>query len=116
GKFVTVSVCDRCRGEGTVIQDPCGECRGQGMVKGTKTLRVSIPAGVSDETQMRLSGEGEPGPRGGPAGHLYVVLHVQAHRYFRRQGNDQMLELPINVAQATLGTDVHLPRLEGGRG
>jgi molecular chaperone DnaJ len=113
GQFVNVSVCDRCRGEGTVIQDPCGECHGQGMVKGTKTLRVSIPAGVSDETQIRLTGEGEPGPRGGPPGHLYVVLHVQAHRYFRRQGNDLLLELPINVAQATLGTDVQVPLLEG---
>jgi molecular chaperone DnaJ len=114
GQFVNVSVCDRCRGEGSVITDPCTECRGQGQVKGTKTLRVSVPPGVSDNTQIRLSGEGEPGPRGGPPGHLYVVLHTQAHRYFRRQNNDLQLELPINVAQAALGTEVLIPLLEGG--
>src|SRR3954452_13170961 len=77
GQFVNVSICDRCRGEGTLVSDPCTECRGQGQVKGTKTLRLTVPAGVQDGTQMRLSSEGEPSPTGGPPGNLYVVLHVQ---------------------------------------
>jgi molecular chaperone DnaJ len=114
GQFVNVSVCDRCRGEGTLISDPCTECRGQGQVKGTRTLRVTIPPGITDGTQIRLTGEGEPGPRGGPSGHLYVVLHVKPHQYFRRQGDDLLLELPINVAQAALGAEVKAPLLEGG--
>lgn len=113
GQFVNVSICDRCRGEGTLVSDPCTDCKGQGHVRGTRTLRVGVPAGVSDGTQIRLTGEGEPGPRGGQPGHLYVVLHVQAHRYFRRQNNDLLLELPINVAQAALGAEVQIPLLEG---
>ncbi|SRR5579884_1048075 len=113
GQFVNVSVCSRCRGEGQLVFDPCTECHGQGVVRRQKTLRVTVPAGVSDGTQLRLSGEGEPGPNGGPPGHLYVVLHVQPHRFFRRQGNDLLLELPINVAQAALGAEVEVPLLEG---
>jgi molecular chaperone DnaJ len=113
GQMVNVSMCERCRGEGSLIQDPCKECRGQGMVRMTKTLRVSIPAGIDDQSQIRLSNEGEPGPRGGPPGHLYLVVHVQPHRYFRRQGNDLMVELPINVAQAALGDEVEIESLDG---
>src|SRR5581483_9067376 len=114
GQFVNVSVCDRCRGEGTLISDPCTACRGHGQTKGTKTLRLTIPAGVDDGTQIRLSGEGEPGPRGGPSGHLYVVLHVKPHEYYRRQGDDLLLEMPVNVAQAALGAEVQVPLLDGG--
>jgi molecular chaperone DnaJ len=113
GQMVNVSMCDRCRGEGTLVQDPCKECRGQGMVRTTKTLRVSIPAGIDDNSQIRLSNEGEPGPRGGPAGHLYLVIHVQPHRYFRRQGNDLLVELPINIAQAALGEELEIESLDG---
>jgi molecular chaperone DnaJ len=113
GQFVNVTLCDRCNGEGTVIADPCGECRGHGVVRATRTIRVSIPAGADDGLQIRLSGEGEAAPRGGVPGHLYVVLHVQPHRYFKRQGNDLVLEVPVNVAQATLGAEFRVPTLDG---
>ncbi|MCC6175499.1 MAG: molecular chaperone DnaJ [Chloroflexi bacterium] len=113
GQMVNVSMCDRCRGEGTIIQDPCAECRGQGVVRTTKTLRVQIPAGIDDNSQIRLSNEGEPGPRGGPPGHLFLMIHVQAHRYFHRQGNDLLVEIPINVAQATLGDEFDVESLDG---
>src|SRR6185369_9536449 len=76
GQMVNVSMCDRCRGEGNIIQDPCVECRGQGVVRVTRTLRVSIPAGIDDNSQIRLAAEGEPGPKGGPAGNLYLLVHV----------------------------------------
>jgi molecular chaperone DnaJ len=113
GQFVNVSVCDRCNGHGSMITNPCKECRGQGNVRATRTLRVAIPAGIDDESQIRLSSEGEPGPNGGPPGHLYVVIHVEPHRYFRRQNNDLLLELPINFAQAALGAEVEIPTLDG---
>ncbi len=113
GQFVNVTLCDRCNGEGQLIADPCLDCQGRGMSRGRKTLRVSIPAGADDGMQLRLSGEGEPGPRGGLPGHLYVVLHVQPHRYFKRQGNDLLLEVPINVTQAALGAEFRVPTLEG---
>ena len=113
GQMVNVSMCDRCRGEGTLIQDPCKECKGQGAVRTTRTLRVSIPPGIDDKSQIRLSNEGEPGPRGGPPGHLYLVIHVQPHRYFRRQGSDLVVELPINVAQAALGDELEIESLDG---
>ncbi|MFN8524495.1 MAG: molecular chaperone DnaJ [Chloroflexota bacterium] len=113
GQMVNVSMCDRCRGEGTLIQDPCKDCRGQGTVKVNKTLRVNIPAGIDDSSQIRLANEGEPGVRGGPPGHLFLVIHVEPHRFFRRQGNDLIMELPINVAQAALGAELEVPSLDG---
>jgi molecular chaperone DnaJ len=113
GQMVNVSMCDRCRGEGTLIEDPCTECKGQGMVRQTKSIRVTIPAGIDDGAQIRLSNEGEPGAHGGPPGHLYLVIHVQQHRYFRRQGNDLLVELPINVAQAALGDELEIESLDG---
>ncbi len=113
GQFVNVTLCDRCNGEGSVIADPCKECQGRGAVRARQTLRVAVPAGTDDGMQLRLSGEGEPAPRGGLAGHLYVVLHVQPHRYFKRQGNDLILEVPINVSQAALGAEFKVPTLDG---
>ncbi len=113
GQIVNVTMCDRCHGEGSVIANPCHDCSGRGVVRGNKTLRVSIPAGAEDGLQIRLSAEGEPAPRGGVPGNLYIVLHVQPHRYFKRQGNDLMIEVPINVAQATLGAEFKVPTLDG---
>ncbi|MBI2756330.1 MAG: molecular chaperone DnaJ [Chloroflexi bacterium] len=113
GQFVNVTLCDRCNGEGKVIPDPCTGCQGRGLVRGQRTLRVSIPPGADDGLQIRISGEGEAAPRGGIPGHLYVVLHVQPHRYFKRQGSDLMMEVPINVAQATLGTEFKVQGLDG---
>jgi molecular chaperone DnaJ len=113
GQFVNVSICDRCNGHGTLITDPCKDCRGQGTKRLTRTLQVTIPAGIDDESQIRLSGEGEPGPNSGPPGNLYLVVHVEPHRYFRRQGNDLLLDLSINVAQAALGDEIEIPTLDG---
>jgi len=108
-----VSLCDQCQGQGEVIVDPCRECRGQGQVRVTRTLRVTIPAGIDEGQQIRLAGEGEPGPHGGPPGNLYIFVHVEQHRYFRRQGHDILMDLPINFAQAALGDEVEIPTLDG---
>src|SRR5439155_19328197 len=111
GQFVNVSICDRCNGHGTVITDPCGECRGQGTVRVTRKLKVNIPAGIDDDSQIRLTGEGDPSPNSGPAGNLYLVIHVEPHRYLRRQGYDLMLDLPVNIAQVALGDEIEVPTL-----
>ena len=112
GQFVNVTLCDRCNGEGQVISDPCTECQGRGVVRAKQTVAVEVPPGADEGIQLRLTGQGEPAPRGGVAGHLYVVLHVQPHRFFKRQGNDLQLEMPINVAQATLGDEFSIPTLD----
>lgn len=113
GSFINVTTCPRCGGEGEIVTTPCGECRGQKQVRVTRTISVKVPAGVDNGTQIRLAGEGEPGVYGGPPGNLYVVLSVKPHRYFRRQDNNIILELAINVAQAALGDEVTVPTLEG---
>ena len=113
GQFVNVTLCDRCNGEGQIIAEPCTECQGRGVVRAKSTVAVEIPAGADEGIQLRLNGQGEPAPRGGVAGHLYVVLHVQPHRFFKRQGNDLLLEMPINVAQAALGDEFPVPTLDG---
>ena len=105
GQFVNVTLCDRCNGEGQIISDPCNDCQGRGVVRAKTTVAVDVPQGADEGIQLRLNGQGEPAPRGGVPGHLYVVLHVQPHRFFKRQGNDLLLEMPINVAQATLGDE-----------
>lgn len=112
GQFVNVNICDRCQGEGTIITDPCTGCGGRGQVKVNRTLRLTIPAGVDDGQQIRLNGEGEPGPRGGRPGSLQVVVHVKPHRFIRREGNDLHVEIPINIAQAALGDEIDVPTLE----
>lgn len=111
--MVTVTTCDMCRGEGTVIAIPCRECRGEGRVRQTRKMTVRVPPGVDSSSQIRISGEGDAGPRGGPYGNLYVVIDVQPHPYFIREGNDIILELPLNVAQAALGAEVDVPTIEG---
>ncbi|MPZ14248.1 MAG: molecular chaperone DnaJ [Chloroflexi bacterium] len=125
GQFVNVSICDQCRGEGRVNRTPCGTCRGGGRVQVTKRLEVAVPAGIEDGTQIRLTGEGEPPEttRGGRApGDLYLVVHVPSHTILpwegndllvRRQGHDLVLDIPLNVAQASLGDEIQVPTLEG---
>ena len=110
--MVTVMTCDQCRGEGTVIAIPCRECRGEGRVRQQHNVTVKIPAGVDNSQQIRISGEGDSGPRGGPAGNLYVALDVQPHEFFVREGNDILLELPLNVAQAALGAEIDVPTVD----
>jgi molecular chaperone DnaJ len=111
--MVTVTTCDQCRGEGTVIAIPCRECRGEGRVRQPRRITVKVPAGVDGNSQIRISGEGESGPRGGPHGNLYVTLDVQPHPYFMRDGNNIILELRLNVAQAALGDEVDVPTVDG---
>jgi molecular chaperone DnaJ len=113
GQFVNVTLCDRCNGEGQIIADPCHECQGRGVVRTRATLEIDVPQGADEGIQLRMNGQGEPAPRGGVPGNLYIVLHVQPHRFFKRQGNDLLLEIPINVAQAALGDELPIPTLDG---
>jgi molecular chaperone DnaJ len=113
GSFVNVTTCPRCQGSGEEISTPCPQCAGQKLVINTRHLTVKIPPGVDDGIRIRLTGEGEPGTMGGPPGNLYVFISVKRHRYFKRQNNDIVLELEINVAQAALGDLVEVPTLEG---
>ncbi len=113
GFFSIQQTCPACKGAGTMISDPCATCHGRGRVRKTKTLSVKVPAGVDDGDRIRLSGEGEAGRNGGPAGDLYVEVRVNPHKLFRREGADLSCEVPIRFATATLGGDVELPTLEG---
>jgi molecular chaperone DnaJ len=113
GSFVNVATCPTCRGEGETIPMPCNRCYGNKRVRAAKTITVKIPGGVNDGARIRLANEGEPGSRGGPPGHMYVLLRVQPHNIFRRRGDDIVLELAVNVAQAALGDKVKIPTLEG---
>ena len=113
GQFVNVSACPRCGGEGRVIMSPCVNCRGSGSVRRTRQISVNIPAGVAEGQQIRLTGEGEVGGRGGEPGNLYVLLSVQEHERFERIDDHLLFELPLNVAQAALGATLTIPTLEG---
>jgi molecular chaperone DnaJ len=113
GRFVNTSTCSRCNGEGRIITEPCPRCRGTGKEKQQRDIPIKIPAGVDDGSQLRLSGEGDTGTRGGPPGDLYIILAVQEHEFFIRDGDDILYELPINFAQAALGTEVEVPTLDG---
>lgn len=113
GSLVNVTTCPNCNGRGETIATPCKNCFGRGLEQRRIKKTIDIPAGVEDGTQIRLAGEGEPGLNGGPKGNLYVVLHVKPHKYFRRRNNDILLDLGVNIAQATLGADVLVPTLDG---
>ncbi|NLE44634.1 MAG: molecular chaperone DnaJ [Chloroflexi bacterium] len=113
GSFVSVANCPACSGSGEVIQTPCSQCNGSGSVYSGRKLSVKIPPGVDQDTQIRLASEGELGQQGGPPGNLYVVLNVEPHPVFQRRGDDVVVEMQINVAQAALGADVEVPTLEG---
>ncbi|MGQ5523341.1 molecular chaperone DnaJ [Chitinimonas sp. PSY-7] len=113
GFFSLQQTCPTCHGSGKVIPEPCRACHGQGRVKTNKTLNVKIPAGVDEGDRIRLSGEGEPGVNGGPAGDLYVVIHLKQHGVFEREGNDLHCEMPISFAIAALGGEIEIPTLDG---
>lgn len=110
--MVTVTTCDQCGGTGYVIPIPCRECRGEGRIRQSRAITVKIPAGVDGNSQIRISGEGDAGPRGGSHGNLYVALEVEQHPYFVRDGNDILLELRLNVAQAALGDEIEVPTVD----
>ncbi len=113
GFFSVQQTCPSCRGQGRVITDPCRQCRGQGRVRDNKTLSVSIPAGVDDGDRIRLNNEGEAGVGGGPAGDLYVIIRVEPHEIFEREGRDLHCEVPISIGMATLGGEIEVPTLDG---
>jgi len=112
--FFTISrTCPACLGAGQIVKERCAECRGQGRLEREKTIELRIPPGVDTGTRLRVSGEGEPGPNGGPAGDLYVVLEVKEHSFFERRGADLYCTIPLSIAQATLGTELQVPGLNG---
>jgi molecular chaperone DnaJ len=113
GFFSVQQTCPACKGAGTTISDPCGECHGRGRIRKTRTLSVKVPPGVDDGDRIRLSGEGEAGRNGGPAGDLYVELRVSKHKIFERDGANLACEVPICFKTATLGGEVELPTLDG---
>jgi molecular chaperone DnaJ len=113
GSMVQVTTCPNCNGQGEVIETACRACGGRGVVRRTRTKLVTIPAGVDNGNQIRLAGEGQPGSNNGPNGNLYLNVRVKPHQYFRRQDNDILLDLDINVAQATLGAEVNIPTVDG---
>ncbi|GAB6986397.1 molecular chaperone DnaJ [Nocardioides pyridinolyticus] len=112
GEIRTLRPCAACRGFGTIIPEPCRECSGDGRVRSRRTLTVKIPAGVDNGTRVQLTGEGEVGPGGGPAGDLYVEMHVAPHPTFTRHGNDLHCTVTLPMAAAALGTTLTLPTLE----
>jgi len=113
GSMVQVSTCPVCNGQGETISTPCHTCSGRGLVRKTRKKVVSIPQGVDNGNQIRLAGEGQPGGNGGPNGNLYLIIRVSSHKYFRRRENDILLDLNINIAQATLGAEVEVPTVDG---
>ena len=113
GPFTLARTCSQCRGAGSIIAKPCTTCRGAGRVETVRKLTVRIPAGIATGQRMRLSGEGEAGPSGGPAGDLYVVIHVQEHPFFQRDGNDLHCEVPVNFTTLALGGEITIPTLDG---
>lgn len=113
GFFTVQQACPTCHGRGKVIKEPCTKCHGDGRVERYKTLSVKIPAGVDTGDRIRLSGEGEAGEQGAPAGDLYVQVHVRQHHIFERDGNDLYCEVPINFAVAALGGEIEVPTLDG---
>lgn len=113
GFFSIQQTCPKCHGNGKVITDPCAPCGGQGRIKRNKTLEVKIPAGIDNGMRIRSSGNGEPGTNGGPAGDLYVEIHIKPHAVFQREGDDLHCEMPISFVKATLGGEIEVPTLSG---
>jgi molecular chaperone DnaJ len=113
GFFTINRTCPACQGAGQIVKERCPDCRGQGRVERERTIELRIPPGVDSGTRLRVQGEGEPGPNGGPAGDLYVVLEVKEHAFFERRGADLYCTIPLSVAQAALGTELQVPGLNG---
>jgi len=113
GPFRIQSTCPHCHGQGQVITEPCGECNGEGLVLHTKKVHLKIPAGVDTGARMRLRGEGEGGRRGGGSGDLYVVVYVEPHEFFQREGDNIIATIPISMTQAALGCTIEIPTIHG---
>jgi len=113
GFFSISRSCGQCNGAGKIIRDPCETCHGQGRVRREKVLEIKIPAGVDNGARLRIQGEGEAGTQGGPPGDLYVVIYLEEHPFFQRQGNSIYCQVPIGISQAVLGGEITVPTLEG---
>ncbi len=113
GFFSVQQTCPKCHGTGQHIPNPCKKCNGQGKVKSQKTLEVTIPAGIEDGMRIRNSGKGEPGVNGGPAGDLYVEIHIKRHNVFEREGTDLHCTIPLAFTKAALGGEIEVPTLHG---
>jgi molecular chaperone DnaJ len=111
--FSVARTCPTCAGAGSVIADPCTKCRGQQRVVRERTIEVTVPAGIEDATRIRYAGQGDAGVYGGPPGDLYVVLRVQEHKFFEREGKDLYCAVPISFPQAALGAQIKVPTLDG---
>lgn len=111
GQMASIQPCPECKGEGKIISNPCPKCHGRGYTRQTSTITVNIPAGVDNGSRIRVPGEGESGQKNGPAGDLYVVIHIKRHKLFERDGSNLYLEMPISFVQATLGGTVDVPTL-----
>lgn len=113
GIFRLQTTCPACRGAGSTIKDPCGTCRGAGFTLKKVKREVAIPAGIDDQMRVRIPGEGEPSPNGGPRGDCYVFIRVKAHSLFQRDGQNLIVQMPITYAQAALGAKLEVPTLDG---
>jgi molecular chaperone DnaJ len=113
GIFSIAQTCPQCQGSGRVLEKPCKACHGQGRRERSSKIKLRIPAGVDTGSRLRSAGNGEAGFRGGPPGDLYVVLHVQAHAIFQRDGDDLLCEVPVSFVQAALGAEIEVPSLDG---
>ena len=113
GFFTISQTCRRCKGEGKILSDPCPNCRGTGRVRNTHKILVKIPAGIEDGTSLRLKGEGDIGPNGGPRGDLYITVFIEKDKFFERKDSDIICEVPITVLQAILGDEIEVPTLTG---
>jgi molecular chaperone DnaJ len=113
GGFAVSEPCRNCRGRGRIIDDPCPACSGSGRGQRTRTVKARIAPGVLDGQRIRLKGKGEPGARGGPAGDLYVTVHVRPHPVFGRQGDHLTLTVPVTFPEAALGAEITVPTLDG---
>ncbi|MDA8212685.1 MAG: molecular chaperone DnaJ [Clostridia bacterium] len=113
GRIVQSRTCNACHGEGRIVENPCRTCHGRGKVRKSRTIHVKIPAGIDNDSRMRVSGQGEPGTRGGPPGDLYLFIRVRSHKIFTRRGNDVYCEVKLSFPQAALGDEIEVPTLEG---
>jgi molecular chaperone DnaJ len=112
GFFSIATTCPQCNGEGYVVKDPCAQCRGTGVVEKKRVIKVTIPAGMEDGRRIHIPDQGDGGQNGGPAGDLYVYIHVHPHEFFKRNGNDIYCMIPISITQASLGAEVLVPTID----
>ncbi len=113
GFFSISKTCQKCGGAGRIITDPCQSCKGQSKVRKIKSIQVKMPAGVDTGSRLRISNEGEMGLYGGPPGDLYIVLNIEEHPFFKREGNDLYCDVPLSFPQAALGSEIEVPTIEG---